>query len=605
MRSVSEAFKAKIKDAQRVEHVRGYVGTVRFEDNNIIHLGYQNQCSDNKDVTFGSARIGQLTATFRGLNIPRYSWRGLPIVLDYGLEIDDEGTIEWVESLITAKIAKADWTDAGVSVTAYDCLSDLDIPFSASTTAGKIYDFMEFIEDNTGVTNGRTEAECLSLPNGNEILGLYPENGIKTFRDFASSVAAAVGGFITANGAGQFCIKSFSESSIVDTFQSRNRVLGSVFSDYVTQYRGINVTSVYDGTVDYVDGDDQTGGVSISLGSNPLLQYGTDLAKATQRKAIANVAVGIAYTPFNIAILNCPVYELGDLIVCEGGVAGEESLTCCVMAIDWTFKQTTNLKGFGSDPNLLSGKSATDKAINSIASKTKSNELVIHTYINSLECELANHTVSQSVVSIDFATVNPTKVTMLHEINFDLTLIDSKATITAYYYLNERLEGYRPVGTFNENGKHILTLMYFLENLVEGTAYEWRVRLKIDGGTATIARNHIHAWLQGQGLVAVDEFAGTIRVEDTYTPLELNRAVVTVVDTVNHLDINALDQNLQPSDNYNPSGTGDKDLATVYCQDMDIELAYIVYALCDDSGDFALCDDSGDFVIVNSDGGFS
>ena len=603
MQTHSAAFATAMKDSQRVEYLRGTVGAVPFTNSNILSASYSNACTDTKDVKFGSARIGQLNIAFHGLAVGWNEWRGKVIDLEYGLQLADES----VEYIPVGKftIAKADHTDSGVTVTAYDCLSALDIAFTASTTAGQIYDFLEFIEDNTGIVNGRTQADCENLPNGTEILGLYPENDIKTFRDFASWVASSVGGFVTASRTGQLLIKSFNESDIVDTFQSRDRVVGSVFSDYVTQYRGINVTSVFDGTVDYVDGDDQTGGASISLGSNPLLQYGTDLAKATQRKAIANVAVGIAYTPFNIAILNCPVYDLGDLVVCEGGVAGSESLTCCVMGIEWSFKNTTTLKGFGADPNLSSGKSATDKALGGVSSKAKSNELVTHTYINSLEYALANHAVSAAVVSIDFATVNPSKVTMLHEINFDLTLIDSKATITAYYYLNERLQGYRPVGTFNENGKHILTLMYFLENLVEGTAYEWRVRLKIDGGTATISRNHIHAWLQGQGLVAVDEFAGTIRVEDTYTPLELNRAVVTVVDTVNNLDINALDQDFQPVDNYNLSGTGDKDLATIYCQDMNIELAYIVYALCDDSGDFALCDDNGDFVIVNSDGGFT
>ena len=602
MQTHSQAFSVAMKDPQRVEHVRGTVGSVSFDDRNVLAMSYSNACTDSKDVRFGSARIGQLNVTFHGLAIGWNEWRGSTITLEYGLQLADE-SVEYIP-IGTFVIAKADHTDTGVSVTAYDCISKLDTMFTTSTTAGHIYDFLEFIEGNTGVTNGRTEQECSLLPNGTEILGLYPENDIKTFRDFASWVASSVGGFATANRSGQFIVKSFSESQVVDTFQSRDRVVGSVFSDYVTQYRGININNVFDGTVEFIDGEGQTGGVYIAIGNNPLLQYGTDDVKARQRKALANVAVGIHYTPFDIAILNCPVYDLGDLVVCQGGVAGEGSLTCCVMAIEWTFKNTTTLKGFGSDPNLMSGKSATDKAMSGVTSKTKANELIIHTYINSLEYELANHGLSQAIVGIDFATVNPAKVTMQHEINLDLTLIDETATVTAYYYLDDRLQGYRPVGTFNTSGKHIISLMYFLENLTEGTAYDWKVRLKVDGGTATIDRGDVHAWLQGQGLVAVDEFTGTIRVEDVYTPLVPERSCATIVDLCS-TSISSLDRDVNISDSMDVTGIGDKDLATIYSHDVGIELAYIVYALCDDSGDFAICTDDGAFTIVNSDGGYT
>jgi hypothetical protein len=242
MRSVSAAFLAKIKDPQRVEHVRGYVGTEPFVDRHIIHLGYQNQCSDSKDVNFGSARIGQLTVTFRGLNIPRYSWRGLKIKLDYGLEIDDEGTIEWVDDLLTATIAKAEWTDSGMNVTAYDCLSQLDIPVNFEQTSGQIFGMLTLLSNDTGVLLGITEEECAALPNGTEVLGLIQPNDITTYRDFASSIAAVVGGFATATGDGKLTIRSFADSEVVFTFEAKDRVVGSVFADYATNYDGIVIT---------------------------------------------------------------------------------------------------------------------------------------------------------------------------------------------------------------------------------------------------------------------------------------------------------------------------------------------------------------------------
>ncbi len=599
---VSDAFKTAMKDPQHVEHVRGVVGGVSFSDVNIAALSYSNSCTDTKDVKFGSARIGQLNAHFINLPITRGDWRGLSLSLEYGLTLADE-SVEYIPVGVFT-IAKADHTETGVMVTTYDCLSNFDIAFNADTTSGRIFDLLELAEVLTGVTNGRTSAECEDLPNGDELLGLYPQNDIKTVRDFISWTAVTVGGFATAGRSGEFIVRSFDEAAVVDTFRSRDRIVGSIFSDYVTNYDGINITNA-DGTIEYYSDPDSTGGVSIALGANPLMQYGTDETKTRQRMALASVAHGIAYTPFNIAILNCPVYDLGDLIECEGGVAGSSTLTCCVMAIEWTFKATTTLSGYGADPNLTAGKSATDKALNGMLSKTKENEIVIHTYTNAEAYSLVDHS-REPVVGIDFATVKPTIVTMQHEINLDLDVTDSQATVTAYYYLNDELESYQPVGTFSEDGKHIIPLMYFLNTLVGGQAYEWRVELQIDGGSGTIDRGDVHAWLQGQGLVALDDFAGTIHVEDTYEPIILNRDIAHIVDTISELNISDYGLKIETlQDLWNVAGIGERDLATLYDRNVAVEFAYVVYALCDDSGSYALCDDTGTFVIVNSDGGYS
>ena len=599
MITVSEAFITAMKKAHRVEHVKGFVGSVSFNDDNIVGLNYSNQCSDNKDVKFGSARIGQLKVQFTGMNIPRYTWRGKKITLEYGLTLADD-SVEYVPVGVFT-IAKADWTEQGVTVTAYDCLSDLDIAFSYSTTSGKIYDFMELVEQLTGITNGRTKPELEDIPNGDELLGLYPENDIKTVRDFVSWVASTVGGFATAGRDGSLLIKSYAESEVVDEIDEDHRIVGTSFSDYITQYDGINITNI-DGTVEYYSGDESTGGVSIPLGTNPLLQYGTEEVKIRQRKAVANVAVGIAYTPFSIALLNCPVYDLGDLVECSGGVAGNGTLTCCVMGIDWNFKQTINLSGFGADPNLASGKTATDKALAGLASKTKENEVVIHTYTNAEDYDLDNGS-REPIVGIDFATVKPCIVTMQHEVNLDLDVTDDLATVTAYYYLNDELQSYQPVGTFSEDGKHIVSLMYFLETLSAGTAYEWRVELEVNGGSATIDRGDVHAWLQGQGLVAIDEFAGTIHIEDTYEPIVLDKQLATIIDRVVELDISQIDVKIETlQDLWNVTGICERDLAPLYDRGVAVNFAYTVYALITDDG-FAFVTDDG-YTLTNSDGGY-
>lgn len=555
MQAHSAAFTLAMKDAQRVEHVRGTVGAVSFNDSNIIALSYSNACADSKDARFGSARIGQLDIKFCGLGITRGEWRGRQLTLEYGLQLAD-GTTEYIP-IGSFTIAKADWTDTGVNITAYDCLAGFDVPFTASTTSGYIFDLLELAETLTGITNGRTTAECSRLPNGREYLGLYPQNDIKTVRDFISWAASAVGGFVTAGRDGSFLVRSFAESELVDTIQSRDRIVGSIFSDYVTNYDGISITNT-DGSIQYYSSEASTGGASIAVGANPLLQYGVDEVKTRQRQALAEVAHGIAYTPFNIAILNCPVYDLGDIVRCEGGVAGG-SVDCCVMGIEWTFKNTTTLKGFGADPNLAAGKSATDKALQGMASKTKENELVIHTYINASDYELEDAE-EQTVIDIDFATIKAARVTMQHEVNLDLLVTDDKATVTALYYLNDVLEYYQPVDTFSESGKHIISLMYFLETLSEGTSYEWKVKLRIDGGTGTIDRGDVHAWLQGQGLVALNDFDGLIELEDTYTPIIGGQDIVSLAE---FLDVDNITSRGIIASDMIADTTGGQDIATL------------------------------------------
>lgn len=546
MKSVSAEFKLKIKDPQRVEHVRGYVGTLPFTDANVLHMSYQNQCSDNKDVTFGSARIGQLTATLRGLNIARYSWSGKVIDLEYGLELDDEGSTEWV-TLGKFKIAKAEWTDTGINVTAYDCLSQLDIPVNFEQTSGQIFGMLTLLSNDTGVLLGITEEECAALPNGTEILGLIQPNDITTYRDFVSSIAAVVGGFATATDDGKLTIRSFADSEAVFSFKAKDRVVGSVFSDYITNYDGIVITDAASGVPIYYFADGAAGGISINIGSNSLLQLGIDSVKNTQRQRLAEVAHSIAYVPFQLSILNCPVFDLGDLIECEGGIVGPETITCCVMAIDWNFKATTSMKGFGADPNLTAGKSKTDKALTTALRQSKESGITYYPYINTTAVSLT--TTAQRLYRIAFATADTTDVELWHEVKWNVdTEGGDPVEITYEYYLDGVKFDYEPVDTWTD-GYHSMPHPYWLLEVSGGETHYWEVRAKINGGSATASIGDVHALLKGQKLVGQVKFDGNIEIQDTYTPWSRHRGIVTLVDTPVIRKI-AVNPNISVSDTY-------------------------------------------------------
>lgn len=594
MYSVSERFKTEMKKSHRVEHVRGTIAGVSFNDDNIISLNYSNRCSDTSDVIFGSAYIGQISAEFTGLGISWGGFRGQLVVLEYGLEFSDQ-TIEWIP-IGTFTIQKAEWTDISISIVASDILADLDKVFTVDTTSGEVYDLIKLGCDMAGVDFERSQAEIEVLPNGDEIFGLYPQNDIKTIRDYISWISQLIGGYVTASRSGDVTVRSFSESESVDTLNAADRIIGSVFSDYETYYDGISYVDIQNKATRYKSAGSGDGAV-INLGSNPFLQYGTTETLNRQTMTIAQVANNIRYTPFSIAILNNPVYDLGDIVRCVGGVAGSQTLDCCVMGIDWSFKQTTQLQGFGADPSLSSAKSKTDKALDGLLSQTDENTIVTHTFVNSAEIELAEDQLT-SILKIRFATINAKVIKLLHEIQLDVEITDDSGvgSCTAYYYLdNSLIQSYTPTTTWDNDGLHLMHLLYWLQNLEGGTQYTWEVRLKTEGCTATIDRDWVHALLEAQGLVAADTWDGLIEVSDDYSGILNGGAEFGYTDAGITFDWRQ-NQVISITENYDFSGIGG---ATFDYTDsgVDIETVKSVFNLVSEDKDYRIISEDGQYNI--------
>lgn len=518
MYQASEAFLAELKENARFEHIRGQIGSISFDDDNILAMSYSNRASDTKDVSFGLAYVGQLQFALCDVDIPRGSWRNLRVAIEFGLTItpedpEEEPTVEWIPAGVFF-VTEALWTDTSINITANDAMTKFDKAFGIDQTSGTVYDFLRLICLRCGVNLGMSQADCAALPNGTEILGLYPNNDIKTCRDFLGWIAQTVGGFATIDRNGELVVRSWAGSSVVDSFTASDRIAGSIFSDFETAYAGISIVNIESKTTQYYG--NQNGAV-INLGSNPLLQYGTEDVKSRQRNALATVAQGIAWTPFQTSILSNLVYDLGDLIEMTGGVAGTETLTCCVMSIDWTIKELTSFQGYGADPALASGKSKTDKEISGLISQTSENELITYTFANAEMIELEED-VETSICQIRFATVNPRVVKIFHEFDLDVTASgNDPVECEIHYYLNDELLTYKPTTTWDNDGLHLVTPMYFLQSLERGQRYEWEVKIVMKNGSAVIDRDDAHAFLEGQGLVAVDKWDGLIEiVDDTY-----------------------------------------------------------------------------------------
>lgn len=608
MYPVSSDYIAKIKsNSKKQRKVYGTIGSVSFDKDDLLNntFAYADIAVKSAEIKLGGVFIGNLSFTVLNGHltaIQRGTWQGKIVRAYVSTLIGVENGVEIWEPvpLKPYKIVKANHSAVGIDIVAEDAMNDFDKPFPITQTSGTIYDLLAYSCDYCNVGLGMTKEECEALPNGTAILGLYMDNDIQTFRDFISWIAVTAGGFATINRDGNLVIRTWKAEADIEIGVD-DRFEGGTWSDFATNFSAITVTNTVDGTQSYyaTEPDD---GMTLDIGENPLLQYGTEQVKTTQRRAVLNAIQNLKYIPFNSSSLLDPAFDLGDVILYSDGVA-DDALSC-IMRIDFSFLDGATLKGYGKNPSEAGAKSSIEKQIAQQSKSTK-DELVTHTYINTMEYDLGNHS-NEPVINIEFATVKPCLVTTNMEILADFTVIDEYATVMAYYYLNDELQGYHPVKTVYHDGKDIIPLMYFLKDLSGGVAYEWRVELRMDGGTATIDRGDIHAWLQGQGLVAIDEFAGTIRVEDTIEPIVFTREIARIVDAVVSLDIAQFDVKIETlQDLWNIAGIGDKDLTPIYDRNVSVQFAYVVYALVDDAGDFCLVSDDGQFTILNSDGGYT
>lgn len=633
MYEVSEAYKTQMHARARFEHVRGTIGTATFTDANVITMSYSNRCSDTADVSFGSAYIGQLTATFIGVNVLRGDWRGLKITVEAGLVLPDEST-EYVP-LGEFTIASAEWGDIGVTVTANDNMIKLDKEFAGlQLTTADLYTFANYACFTCGAQFALTREECEALPNGNEQIGLYEINDIKTYRDFISWLAQLVGGFVTATRDGKITIRTFADSETVDTLTAGDRISGSVFSDYSTLYDGISVVNMTDDTLSYYSAG-QGIGSAIKLGKNPFLQLGLDEVKERQRQLIAEIAHGIEYTPFTSTVLSHIAYDLGDVLTCTGGNAGNETLHCCIMQIEWMIKQTTTLRGYGADPSLASGQSKTDKNLQGILSKTDSNEIKYYRYQNAEEVELGED-IETDIATILFASKKVTAVDIWLEVKLNTENSSDPAQVPVWqeqevidpetglpvtevvqigwwdedhtlpieaivrYYYDGIIEPYSPVETWDEDGYHTIHYGYYLPSVSTDITHTFKATLELNHGSAIISTNDITMIVRGQALAADSGYDGTIKVEDKIGTYEFE--ALTVIDITDDVEIVMADVfNVEITDEARPADIEPLTPVSV-TEEVSIILHSLAFAfITEDGEDKFITQDDQDVIVTEYD----
>lgn len=510
MYSVSNAYKTDMKRPVQSFGIRGTIGSYPFTSDNILSgtFSITNQCTDNDELILGAAYVGELQAFFRGINIPRYEWVGKVITAYHIRYLPNDDPEEIPLGVFTIK--EASWSRDGVSVVAYDNMSKLDKAATFNATSGSAYGILTNICSECGITFGMTQPQVEALPNGQQIFGCYPENDIETFRDMIAWLAQAMCSVVLIDRQGRLILKTYNMTS-VDEIGAENRFEGASFADFESKYSGVSVVDIASKQTRYYHTEDDRF-LTMNLGSNPFLQYGSKSTKDNMMNAILTKLASVSYVPFSATLLGDPVYDLCDVITNSGGL-GDSTKAFCIQRYSWGISGGYSIEGVGKDPDLRNAKSKTDKQLAGIMNGLKGDQVQYYYFENSDQI-IINDGKTKEILYLRFASLKNTTVIFHAEI-----LLEADSTVSGIdyndivgivtYYLNlVEVQNYYPTETWVD-GKHVLHLLYHIP-IQDAKVTRFTATLTADGGDIYIPVGGVQAIIHGQGLAATDEWDGFI-----------------------------------------------------------------------------------------------
>lgn len=549
MYPVSKEYQKAISESSRSFFWTGAITTkagkkYTFGNKDIVKgSGYiSRQCSGSSEIELGSVYAAELGISLFS-DIDRYSLEDASITLSFHLKAGNE-TYEEVPMGIFY-IAEANRKIKTLELKAYDAMLNLDKNFDKDLSSAFPYDFLSLLSKACHVELAQTKEEIEALTNGTELLGIYQENDIETWRDFLYYLAQALGCFSTIDREGKLRLIPY---GITDnkTVDSRHR-FSSTFSDFVTRYTAVSSTNKKTDIAEYysVKPDD---GLTMNLGVNPLLQFGLEEKRKRIINNILSAVTVVNYVPFDSDTIGDPALDLGDVIKFTGGHA-DETKRSAITSIETKINGKQKIKCVGKNPRLAGAKSKNDKNIAGLQSSMNENKLSIYTYVNALKISVGAE--KTSIINIEFASGDETNAEFHAEVILDVrsnavsrradaeTTIeigeeskvisipvnwtdDGKTILKAYYVLDgKEVEQFHPSETWF-SGKHLLNLYYPIIEMKANELHTFEVLIELTDGTATIEPQNAMATISGQGLGAQERWDGRITVDEEIRLVELS-----------------------------------------------------------------------------------
>ena len=564
MYPVSEAFLQAVQGNTRKYYWTGKITTVAgveysFTQEEIVKgSGYITaQCCGNSEIELGAVYAAEMGISLF-LDIDRYTLEDAKVELSYHLRLADD-SYEAVPMGIF-EVSEANRTAHVLELKAYDYMLRFDRDFNGFETIGTAYGMMALCSTACGVELAQSQAEIEALPNGSELLSIYPENDIETYRDVLYFTAQVLGGFFCINREGRLEFRQYGNTPVMEIMQKHR--FSSSFSDFVTRYTAVSSTNLRTQTAEYyaLEEDD---GLTMNLGINPLLQFGLEETRAELCWNILTALSVVNYVPFDSDTIGNPALDLGDVLTFSGGQADSQQITC-VTSFTVKLGGRQSLKCVGKNPRLSQAKSKNDKNISGLLNQIEAGKIGIHTFTNASAYTLGETNVR--IISIEFASkeenhaqffgqvvvdaaadtversanasgtiVVPFPTTAADtgtdsteegtaadstEVSVDVSLPvtwteDGKVICYVTFELNDaEILLHHPVETWH-SGKHILSLYYPIENVVPNITNTFNVYLRMENGSGTVGIGDCIASISGQAMAAAAAWDGKITIEES------------------------------------------------------------------------------------------
>lgn len=575
MYPVSEAFLQAVQGNTRKYYWTGKITTAAgaeypFTQEDIVKgSGYITaQCCGNSEIELGAVYAAEMGISLF-LDIDRYTLEDAEVELSYHLRLAD-GTYEAVPMGIF-EVSEANRTAHVLELKAYDYMLRFDRDFNGFETIGTAYGMMALCSTACGVELAQSQAEIEGLPNGAELLFIYPENDIETYRDVLYFTAQVLGGFFCVNRDGKLEFRQYGNTSVMEILQKHR--FSSSFSDFVTRYTAVSSTNLRTQTSEYyaLETDD---GLTMNLGVNPLLQFGLEETRAELCGNILTALSAVNYVPFDSDTIGNPALDLGDVLTFSGGQADAQQITC-VTSFTVRIGGRQSLKCVGKNPRLSQAKSKNDKNISGLLNQIEAGKIGIHTFTNASEYTIGETDVR--IISIEFASKEENHAQFFGQVVVDAaadpasrsanasgTIVipfpsgntgdsggtsggvadtengseegvsgeettnisvdvslpvtwteDGKAVCYVTFELNNaEILLHHPVETWH-SGKHILSLYYPIENIVPNITNTFNVYLRMEDGSGSVGIGDCIASISGQAMAAAAAWDGRIDIEES------------------------------------------------------------------------------------------
>lgn len=570
MYPVSEAFLRAVQENTRNYHWTGEIRTkggavYPFRQGDIVKgSGYITaQCCGSAEIELGTVYAAEMGITLFS-QTDRYTLEGAEVRLSYRLRLAD-GSFEEVPMGIF-EVSEANRTAHCLELKAYDYMLRFEKSFNGFETVGNAYAFLDLCCKACNVELAHTQAEIESMPNGAELLSIYPENDIETYRDVLYFVGQVLGGFFCISREGKLELRKYGRSPVME-IKSRHRFTSS-FSDFITRYTAVSSTNLRTQTAEYyaLEPDD---GLTMNLAVNPLLQFGLEETRAQLcRNILADISV-VSYVPFDSSTIGNPALDLGDVLTFTGGQADGAQIAC-ITSFNCKIGGKQTLKCVGKNPRLAQAKSKNDKNISGLLNQIEAGKMGLFTYTNAKPYSLSK--ARCAVISMEFASSQETDAQFIGQVMLEVSAAqverqasaegripvpppaapggeeaagtegtegadmevavslpvkwkeDGRASILAAYEFDDNeILTLHPEETFG-SGRHILSLYYPLAGLEKERMHTFRVYLSVEGGDAAVPAGGCIASISGQAMAAATKnWDGTLEFEEYFPAAETRR----------------------------------------------------------------------------------